>query len=394
MQLLFICHRPYHVLRSAQIISLLRENKIACKNVMIGFNVYSYAGGNIGTNKVIYNDYDHIFNYTNYFDEVVQFDRKDEVSISDYKNFKKYYTTSILVFDKTLARFGAIDYVFFFSDKEKPVEMLVSICKKKFNSKAILIDEGIASYITLSNFKENVLKKMVIYFGGFRLLSKSSHYGGSGLYDFGLSNFPNHSFLKTRTFKIPLLVKEKIFDLFNPLAMSQLQLTNKKCILYISGGTSLQAVKDLGRYYLPLEEELAVLKKMSQWAQINQYSLVIKEHPILSKGMYDNIKGATIIKEAMMPAELFFSSSCVVISTTSSVLLNAKASDILAISIINFCGINQNKSIAVLKKMGVHLPISIDELLRSIVENDRISIKKNSENLDFIELFTSAKEII
>jgi len=366
---------------------LLRDNFSDLKITLINFNVYSYSGGKIGSENVKYESYDRVFNYKNYFDKIIEIDRTSEVSIRELKRFRSYYKEQVNNFTHILQNEGIIEYLFFFSDKEKPVEILISLAKEMFNSKRILIDEGIVSYIRLSSFREEIFKKFIIFIGGFKYLSRSTHYGRSGMYDYSFSTFPKHSRLKGVKYKLPPIKMDKLLNLFNQPVRKSIQNSLGKSILYVSGASTLTLGKELGRYYLTEDEENNILKEIRNWAKGNNYYMLIKEHPVEHIGKFKNFEGVSIVQDRMIPPEVYFSKGTIILSTTSSTLINSASSGYKTVSIINLCGINNIKPNKILSKAGVYCPRSLKEMFITIENDDAEEFEKDTTENNFMEIF-------
>jgi len=394
MKLLFICHRPYHVLRSAQIIKVLRDHSLNFNTLLFNFNVYTYNEDINEQQDIKYSEYGYLFEYRNYFDEVLDFDRADEVRIWNLFKFRKYYKKKVVEYTKILGREEDIQYTFFFSDKEKPIEILVCLARNIYNSQIILIDEGIASYLDTTNIIQKILKYLVVTIGGFKYISRSNDYGKSNIYDYSLSSMPNHSNLGGIKYELPLINTEATIDLFNKETLKKMKMPNSKIILYVSGASTLHICRELGMYYLTKEEESKILEAITNWAVENDYEVIIKQHPIEKQGKYSKIEyskieKAHIIDDKFIPAELYFGIDTVIISTTSSVLINAAMVGIISISIAGIAGINYSSELKdIFKKVKVICPNSIEEIFETI-KSHKARNKVNQINYNFINIFSN-----
>jgi len=343
MKNLFICHRPYHILRSADVIFknyLQGDNQ----NVLIDFNVI-----NVNTNN--YQDNQPTSVLDKYFSKAIHLSRSDEVSIWDLKRFRHYYNEKISYYKSYVEELSDFDNLFFFSDLEKPVEILVGLLKEKKSRGAeiTIIDEGCAAYYRARPYWKSILKSVVVFCGRFKYLNHSANYGQSLLYTSAMATFPELCVFR----KVPIT---KMLPLDNDylnevLSISNLPINiNEKYIIYLS------TVIDIEFRVLP-EMEFDALKKMITIAEKYNFHFYIKPHPIQDVTYYKkdpSLRDHVI--NTQLPAEVFFSENAIIASVGSSSLINAKVQGVRSIELSKLFKIDTG-----LPSFGVFSPSDITE---------------------------------
>ena len=320
MKNLFICHRPYHILRSADIIHKLYFNEDGL-NVLINYNVI-----NVNTNN--YQSQQSISVLDKYFTKRINIARNDDISIWNIFKFRQYYKKKVDSYKAIVNQYSDFDNIYFFSDLEKPIEILVGMLKekKKNGANIIIVDEGYAAYYNARPFWKTIVKAIIVYCGNFKYLNHSANYGQSNLYTAAMATFPKLCVFRNVpiTKMIPL---DKNF-LSHVLRSYNIPINvNNKYIIYLS------TVIDMEYGVLP-ETEIRVLKQMMLIADKYGYQFYIKPHPIQDSNYYihDNeISNHVLISP--LPAEIFFSENATIVSVGSSSLINAKMQGVRAMDL-------------------------------------------------------------
>ncbi len=380
---LFLCHRPYHVFRSAQIADLIQQK---CENVrshIVTFNVYNYSGGKGGSATQKFNSFDHLFRYESFFCKHIGFDRGGEKRIWNLYEYVHYHNGEVERIRKILSELGPVDNVFFFSDKEKPLEMFVSLSREMNGSVNFLVDEGIVSYNTSKNAILDSVKKTVI--GLFRLkhISKSFGYGQSGLFEYSLASIPEKSVIAAkRTFKMPVIDNARV----NRVIRKELVLLDRKNMIYVSNA-SVEA------HDCQLADEINCLEDLQ--SKLTGYQLVIKMHPVEKPGKFGEVRGAIIIDDPFLPVESLYSRNNIVLSTYSSALINAKLFGIPSVSLAGLMEIKNKDGDSIMKTVGIFCPQNWNELaeyVRNFAVNADLAC--DTQNDEFITVLKNTGSTI
>ena len=297
---LFLCHRPYHVFRSAQVANLIAQKCEHPKAYVVTFNVYNYSGGRGGSATQLFNSFDHLFNYESFFSKQLSFDRGGEKRIWNLYDYVGYHKREVERIRRILIEMGPIDNVFFFSDKEKPLEMFASLSMEMNGSVNFLVDEGIVAYSTSKNAILDSIKKSVIRLFRLEHISESFGYGQSGLFEYSLASIPEKSAIAAkRTFPLSVIDNSKV----NRMLKKKVAISDRKCMIYVSNA-SVEA------HDCELTEEIDCLDQLR--SELPDYQLVIKMHPVEKPGKFGEVKGAVIIDDPFLPVESLYSRSNIV----------------------------------------------------------------------------------
>lgn len=380
MKILFVCHRPYHVIRSSQLLELVEHKYKNVQASIITYNVYNYAGGPVGSKSQIFKSFDHLFNYKAQYHKHIEFDRTGEPRIWNILDYLQYHNKTIKKIKTILLDIGPIDNIFFFSDKEKPVEMTVSLAKELFNSVIFLVDEGLVTYDTRNFFLLNILKKIIVWTFNIRNISHSFNYGRSNLFDYSLSCIPEKSVIQSKkNFVLPVFNSTQNCNVLN----KKVKLPNGKVVLYVSSG--------LGWSYLykNSDAEIDFLNQLISSLVQYGYKLTIKIHPNEPIDRYNDVKGAIIYDDPFVPAELLFSGKTIVLSQYSSTLLNAKLSGIPSACLVKLLELKETGSDISTSLVSLYCPSTWDELIKFIKDtmstNEQTRIQQDDEFLTVLK---------
>lgn len=353
MKLLFICHRPYHVVRSAQFANSIRSTIGNVSSTIVAFDVYDFSGGRLGTDSQLYNSFGYLFNYSAFFDDAIEMERGGEKRIWNIWAFLRYYKRQARISEQTLDKIGPVDSVFFFSDKEKPVELLVSLARERYGSKTYLIDEGVVSYAASSKWAMRLLKFVVVKLFHLRHISSSYSYGRSRMYDYSLSIAPEKSVLTGLSkFRLPPLDSDEVAAILR----KPIETIGDRYILYVSSALE----QSVG---VPPQVEVSFLKELALALKRIGYELVIKPHPVEPRGKYEGVTGAEVIADHLFPVELLFNPRAVILSAISSTLINAKKSGIRAATIGKLMNIDSHDLATLTEVHRIFCPNTLQELL-------------------------------
>ena len=317
MKNIFICHRPYHMLRSA---NMIYENYLSDENILISYNLIQ-----IESQK--YLDYISFPSIENYFSQTIVVDRNDDVRIWSLFRFLKFYRKKIKDYTPIVDSCMDFDNLFFFSDMERPIEILVGLFKDKGSNKSqlILVDEGTAAYFHLNKRKQSFIKALIVKLFNLKYLNPYVQYGASKLYTKALASYPELSTFKGEVLKMPPLNP----DFLNKILLEMKLVVNLKnrYIIYLSN------ILDKS-YGISREKELDVLIHLKTIAEKCGYLFYIKPHPVQETWYYsdtDDLKPCIV--DASIPAELLYSENGIVVSMGSSGLLNSYMMGIKSIDI-------------------------------------------------------------
>lgn len=320
MKNLFICHRPYHILRSADIINKLYLDE-GVQNFLISYNVI-----NVNTNN--YHSQQSISVLDRYFTKRIDLARNDDISIWNIFKFRQYYKKKIDSYKTIVDQYSDFDNIYFFSDMEKPIEILVGMLKekKKYGANITIVDEGYAAYYKARPYWKTIVKSIIVKCGNFKYLNHSANYGQSNLYTAAMATFPKLCVFR----KVPIVTMTPLDKTFLSNIHSTYKIpinVNTKYIIYLSTVIDVE-------FGVSPESEINVLKQMILIADKYGCQFYIKPHPIQEVSYYTqngDISNHVLISP--LPAEVFFSENATIVSVGSSSLINAKMQGVRAIDL-------------------------------------------------------------
>lgn len=180
----FICHRPYHILRSCDIVR--RDNDKDVINVLIDFDV-KIAG------KEEYQRFDSNKIFYSLFDEVINIGRNQPPSITKIHSFRNYCKVKRKEYLPIVKMHSDADVLYFYCDNEVEIQLLLGmfVDKAKKVQKRILVDEGLASYVTWrrhASLKTQLFIRVLCKTIGIRNFNWKWAYGKSTFYNQSLAN--------------------------------------------------------------------------------------------------------------------------------------------------------------------------------------------------------------
>ena len=182
----YICHRPYQILRCCDLISKKSEKGY---NILITFDI-KVLGKNvfrtIETNEIFYDQ----------FDEVICLPREVIPSLRNLYSFIRHIFNLKKQYNAVISRLTDVTELFFFSDLEKDIEILVELfIRNNKLSTFCLVDEGLAAYerISITSWKNFLCLKFVSIVCGLYRFNCTRQYGASRLYNKSLACEPERS---------------------------------------------------------------------------------------------------------------------------------------------------------------------------------------------------------
>lgn len=340
----FVCHRPYHVLRSADLV-YNRYNNTNDTNILFKFNV-------IDVKSKEYRFFQSYPGIEELFDEVILVDRSDDKSIWAPWRYIKYQKSKIEQFRQITQKYSSYDNLFFFSDLEKPIELLVGVFKSRRKETATnyLIDEGVATYVRTRNSYLKLPKLLLVMSLRLKYINRSVFYGDSFLYDKALASFPEKALFHGQVEQLPAMSAAFINHIHTNNNLSFF--TGDKIFLYVSS----MIYECFG---ISQREEINVLEKIKEIVLGCGGSFYVKPHPVQDSNYYkisNRIDDSVI--DVQIPAELLMDERVVVASFGSSSLINASVQGIKAMDLAGIFGKPEKKT----RVISIFYPDSIREI--------------------------------
>jgi len=326
----YICHRPYHILRCCDMISKRNHDEI---NVLIVFDV-KVIGKNeyqrFETNKIFYTS----------FDEVVEMERVKGPSLHDILDFIRCCRERQKRYIPIVKRHSDLNSLYFFCDNELEIQLLVGLFIKQAKSplESTLIDEGLVTYDTdtYNASKWAVLySKLITYLLGIKNFNTAWAYGASFYYNKSMANEPSRANFRKPIEKL-LPLSDDICRLFRGKLKSSVVIPdNKPYFIYV--GLPIQKGE---------EREIDLINRLMSITSKYNIEFFVKLHPMQDENPYLKEFNASIMIEKSYPIELFYSSGVIIGGIHSSSLYNAslqgfKALDLSPLSDMPEFGISQ-----------------------------------------------------
>jgi len=302
----FICHRPYHILRSCDIVS--QNNGTETQNILVAFDVVLENNRNyqrFDTNKLFYPC----------FNEVVEVKREKEPSTRSFFKYIRYGKEKRNYYLDLVNSYFDADNIYFYCDDELEIEIMVSLFKKygSPSMKRILIDEGLVTYADTSKrlTKKGKLYAWLLYgLMGIKGLNYGRAYGGSSLYNHCLANRPDKANFRHPVGRLRPIADTVLDRLRKNMDGATID-ENSPYFLYIT--TSL----------VPFEKEREIVKGMLVILSKLCIPFYIKHHPQQNVEPFESYLDKNCFLEKGYPVELFFGSKAIIAGVGSSSLLNA-----------------------------------------------------------------------
>ncbi len=300
----FICHRPYHILRSCCIIN---DNKDEATNVLITFDVKKLGENSFQrfkTNELFYSS----------FNQVVELPRTIVPNRRSILEYLKYCGDKQRQYKDLVGGLSDISEVYFFSDDEIEIQLLVDLILRKNEGsiKSVLVDEGVATYLVAGRQASKQYKlysKFIAFVLGMRHFNYSGIYGKSNLYNYSLANNPEKASFHHPIEKMP------------PLSEGFCSKIRKGIEGFSNIGSDSHYVIYVGTYLNQIDRELQLINQINAFCSSRYIPFFIKLHPLQEVKTYKDYSSSMIDKG--YPIELFYSTKSIIIGSVSSALYNA-----------------------------------------------------------------------
>ena len=317
MKSIFICHRPYHILRSCDIIK--KNCNKDCENILFTYDVKlekKQEYQRFETHRVFYS----------YFDEVVELTRQAIPSIKDLLNYFVFCKSLRKQYRKYVTKYHDVDVIYFYADDELEIELLVGLFLE-YNPKikSILIDEGLVTYSAVDHkhfLKVRLWLRIFKFFAGIKYFNIEQNYGYSNLYNLSLANNPEKAIYFHKPIdKLPALSEEICKEVRGKITSKKVPDSSNPYFIYV------------GTYEKSFYEDLPVIEQMR--AILSKYGLgfYIKLHPQQNESLYLKQFGDQVLLEKGIPVELFFGHNAIMAGTISSSLFNASLQGYFAMDV-------------------------------------------------------------
>lgn len=308
MRNLFICHRPYHILRCCDIIS--RDFKEGCDNILFTYDVKLEK-------KASFQRFDTNDIYSSYFDEIINMPRYDLPSVRDFFQLYRFCKDRRKEYLPYVEKYNEVDNIYFFADNELEVELLVGAFKERVNPAplCILVDEGLVTYSALDHspsWKRRVWLRIFTIIARLKYFNLEQTYGFSNIYNMSLANAPEKAIFFHKPIKtLPPLSEETCNSIRKKLKSKNVPKYNSPYFIYV------------GTYEKSFQDDMPVIRQLQSILNENGVNFYIKLHPQQKEELYKKEFGDGVILEKGVPIELFFGHNCLLGGTISSSLFNA-----------------------------------------------------------------------
>ena len=330
----FICHRPYHVLRSCDMVKSFSEN---CENILIHFNM----------KKMSRKDYQEHFRLPmmeKYFDRIILIEREDFFGKVYSLAFRRFYKKIVVQYSILVGSLKNVDNVYFFSDFERPVEILVGLFKKETCARINLVDEGTATYCKHKWQKHKYkvyLSEIILHLLGCNVNLRG--YGQSKLYDESYALWPELAIFRKPIHKLPIISPQIIAEMYKSLSLN----LSSKRVIFASSYVNVT-------YGVSKDFEMTLLKSIQKSCRNHGYELYIKPHPVQPLEYYNDF--GEFVCASQIPIEMLLEQDVILISPFSSVLVNARAMGVKSICISKlFSTEDKYDLIPFFKRVGIHI---------------------------------------
>ena len=323
----FICHRPYHILRSCDIIKNEKDPEEI--NILINFDV-KLAG------HELYQDFtsNNIFYST--FNEVVNMTRLKPPTLKSIFSFINYVKDRNNNYLPIVKKHSDLNNLYFFCDNETEIEIIVSMFSERSHTleKKILVDEGMATYCKGNHSKPSnksvLLSKIVTRLSGLKCFNYTGRYGDSQLYNYSLANNPEKAFFHHPIEKMHAL-NDDICEYYRSKLGKYDTISNDNYyFIYVSTNITED---------IPLETEIKVMRDIQLRLKELSIDFYIKLHPQQNESAYfDNFDKKTFIEKGL-PIELFFTKRSIIGGVGSSCLFNASLLLYHAVDVSSILGV-------------------------------------------------------
>lgn len=313
-----ICHRPYQILRSCDLIH--RNKKNDDYNILISYDVKLMNENKyqrFETNEIFYD----------MFDEVIFLQRSIVPSTRDFINYINYFKTLQEYYKPYIDKLKDVENLYFYSDLEQDIVYFVDMFKKavKQSSNIILVDEGLATYERVKTVTWKGILYMYLFSRvvGFRNYNYRRIYGFSGLYNKSLANVPERANFRKPVDKLQPISEDLCREL---MKKANFDVVGDKVFVFISS------------YTIPYETEIPVLKEIISVLEKYGYTCLLKLHPLQNEFLYKSKFGNVRFLPKGYPVEMFFNKNMKIGGSGSSALFNALLQGCAAVDLTHLFG--------------------------------------------------------
>lgn len=302
----FLCHRPYHILRSCSLIQHFKESDSI--NILVLFDVPMsddcVANQRFETNSIYYD----------FFKEVLYIERKQAPSYKYVGKLFEYCRERRSYFCQRIQKHLDADSLYFFCDDELEMQLMIGMIveRSKTLSKRVLVDEGAVSYDPIT-----IPPKVVVYWYlmarlfGLKGFNYKWKYGSSKYYNLSIANRPDKALFRQPITQMPPLTNDFCEQFRKRLPNNSLNIGAQYYFLYI------------GTHDKPIEKEIPVINKLHDILKKHNIPFLIKLHPVQNEREYKELFKDYFFLDKSYPVELFFSEKAILGGTISSSLFNA-----------------------------------------------------------------------
>lgn len=301
---IFICHRPYHILRSCDFI--YRNTDTNTLNVLISFDV-KLSGQDV-YQRFSKND---IFN--SLFDEVIHISRAKVPPVRSFLSFYKFCKNKRREYFSYIRKHLNPDELYFFCDDEVEIQLLIGLFleNKKDSLKSILVDEGMVTYSHRthnSSWKHVLYIKLITKIIGLKYYNSKGAYGSSNFYNYSYANKPDKAFFKQPINQMPVISEQLCTTLRNRI---NFPISPNNYYIYVTTPIT------------PFDKEKEVIYGIKNILSKYGIPIYLKLHPQQDEDFYKSVYSNEYFIDKSYPIELFFSSSSIVGGIGSSSIYNA-----------------------------------------------------------------------
>lgn len=304
---IFICHRPYHILRSCDIIKKMGEGKT--ENVLFSFDVVLEHHPDYQrfiTNKIFYP----------FFNKVIEIGREMDPSPRSVWQYVKYCKRKKKEYVGIANNDFDSDAIYFFCDDELDIEIMLSLFVEygKSSLKRILIDEGMVTYADTTSrlsWKGKFFGWTISKILGLKNFNWSRAYGGSKLYNYSLASNPEMAHFRKPIEKLTPLSDSLCSSLRNIISRNNQIDDSKPYFIYVT--TSL----------VSFEKERTIIEMLLDILKKHDVPFYIKHHPQQNTEPFEAYINKECFLEKGYPVELFYGRNAIIGGVGSSSLANA-----------------------------------------------------------------------
>ena len=285
----------------------------------------------LNVHNIIRNEYSNffvdIFDYNLMFRKTLFFDRSNDKKFIDILNFTRYYKRSVTRINKMVDQMKQYDNIYFFSDKEFIIEIMIRMIKEKGKGKNVyLIDEGRASKVLKADKKyayKRMLKSIIIKLFRYKYLGNHVIYGQSNLFDCFLTQYAVNYIKNISSSKIKVIQKLNFKD--GQVAIKQnIDIGHTQSAIYISSALSESKL-------ISYSKEKNIISQLKQLLQKENVDMYIKLHPVEDNTKFTEIIDHDKFINKYIPSECITDGFDIIITANSSSIDNIIGNDVIIV---------------------------------------------------------------